>query len=39
MKDLIVGCISNYSPTHIKPWVNSITQSGFKGDKIIISFG
>lgn len=39
MKDLIVGCISNYTPNHITPWVNSIEQSGFSGDKIIISFG
>lgn len=39
MKDLIVGCISNYSPQHIKQWVNSINKSGFTGDKIMISFG
>jgi hypothetical protein len=39
MKDLIIGCISNYHPEHIKPWVNSIIKSGFEGDKIIISFG
>ena len=39
MKDLIVGCISNYAPQHISQWVNSINQSGFEGDKIMISFG
>jgi hypothetical protein len=39
MKDLIIGCISNYSPEHIAPWVNSIGKSGFNGDKIMISFG
>lgn len=39
MKDIIIGCISDYTPTHIAPWVNSINSSGFNGDKIIISFG
>jgi hypothetical protein len=39
MKDLIVGCISNYSPQHINNWVKSIDRSGFTGDKIMISFG
>lgn len=39
MKDVIIGCINNYTPDVIKPWVESIIQSGFKGDKVVISFG
>ena len=39
MKDIVVGCISNYLPVHIAPWVDSLNKSGFKGDKVIISFG
>ncbi len=38
-KDLIVGCISNYTPKDIKNWVKSIEQSGFTGDKIMLTFG
>ncbi len=39
MKDVIIGCINNYTPEVIKPWVESIIQSGFQGDKVVISFG
>ena len=39
MKDIIIGCINNYTPDIIKPWVESIIKSGFKGDKVVISFG
>ena len=39
MKDLIIGCINNYTPDIIKPWVESIIKSGFEGDKVVISFG
>ena len=36
MKDLIIGCSTNYNWDKIKYWVNSINKSGFEGDKILI---
>lgn len=38
MKDLIVGCYTNYNWDQIKYWVNSIEKSGFTGDKAMIVF-
>ncbi len=37
-KDLIVGVYTNYSWDKIKYWVNSIDQSGFVGDKLMIIY-
>ena len=37
-KDLIIGCIANYSVDKIKNWVNSIIESGFIGEKIAVSY-
>ena len=36
MKDLIVGCATNYDWSKLKYWVNSINASGFTGDKFLI---
>jgi hypothetical protein len=36
MKDLIVGCSTNYDWSKLKYWVNSINASGFEGDKVLI---
>jgi hypothetical protein len=36
MKDLIVGCATNYNWSKLKYWVNSINRSGFDGDKVLI---
>jgi len=36
MKDLIVGCATNYDWSKLKYWVNSINASGFEGDKVLI---
>ena len=36
MKDVIVGCANNYDWSKLKYWVNSINQSGFEGDKVLI---
>jgi len=36
MKDLIVGCATNYDWSKLKYWVNSINTSGFEGDKVLI---
>jgi len=36
MKDLIIGCATNYNWSKLKYWVNSINQSGFEGDKCLI---
>ncbi len=36
-KDLIIGGASNYNWDHLKYWVNSIKQTGFKGDIVIVA--
>ena len=36
MKDLIIGTSTNYDWSKLKYWVNSINQSGFEGDKVLI---
>jgi hypothetical protein len=36
MRDLIIGCSTNYDWSKLKYWVNSINQSGFEGDKVLI---
>jgi len=38
-KDLIIGAFKNYTFNTIKPWINSINECGFTGDKVIISIG
>jgi hypothetical protein len=35
-RDLIIGCANNYGWDQLKYWVNSINQSGFEGDKVLI---
>jgi hypothetical protein len=37
-KDLIIGAYTNYTWDQIKYWVNSIEQSGFTGDKLVIVY-
>ncbi len=36
MKDLIIGTSTNYDWSKLKYWVNSINQSGFQGDKVLV---
>jgi len=36
MKDLIIGCSTNYDWSKLKYWINSINQSGFEGEKVLI---
>ena len=36
-KDLIIGAFKNYNYNQIKPWIESINQCGFKGDKVLIA--
>ena len=36
MKDVIVGCSTNYDWSKLKYWINSINESGFEGDKVLI---
>jgi len=36
-KDLIIGAFSNYNYDAVKPWIESINQTNFEGDKIIIT--
>ena len=38
MKDLIIGCTTNYDWNKLKYWVNSINKSGFQGDKVMVAF-
>lgn len=37
-KDLIIGAYTNYNWDVIKYWVNSLDQSGFTGDKVVIAY-
>ena len=36
-KDLIIGGASNYNWDQLKYWVNSIKQTGFKGDIVLVA--
>ncbi len=36
MKDLIIGCSTNYDWSKLKYWINSINKSGFTGHKVMI---
>lgn len=36
MKDLIIGCSTNYDWSILKYWINSINQSGYQGDKAMV---
>jgi hypothetical protein len=38
MKDLIIGCTTNYDWSKLKYWVNSINKSGFQGEKVMVAF-
>lgn len=38
-KDLIIGAFKNYNFEQIKPWIHSINECGFKGDKVLIAIG
>ena len=35
---IILGCITKYQPNDIKPYVESIEQSGFKGKKVMMVY-
>ena len=36
MKNLIIGCASNYDWSTLQYWCNSINQSGFDGEKVLV---
>lgn len=36
MKDLIIGCSTNYDWSVLRYWVNSVNRSGFQGDRVMI---
>lgn len=38
MKDVVVGCITDYNFDKIKHWVNSLDRCGFTGDKVMICY-
>ena len=38
MKDVVIGCITNYTFENIKLFVNSIDRSGFTGHKVMIVY-
>ena len=35
-KDLIIGAFRGYTFNQVKPWIESINQCGFTGDKVLI---
>lgn len=35
---ILFGCITKYSPDDIRPYVESIQQSGFSGDKVMLVY-
>lgn len=37
-RDIIVGCFTNYDWDKIQYWVNSVNQSGFTGEKLMIVY-
>lgn len=38
MNDLIIGAADNYNLNHLKPWVDSLSECGFEGDKVLIAY-
>lgn len=38
MKDVVIGCITNYNYDKIKYWVNSLDRSGFDGLKVMLCY-
>jgi len=38
MKDIVIGCITNYNFDKIKYWVNSLDRSGFDGVKVMLCY-
>jgi hypothetical protein len=38
MNYTILGCITKYSPNDIRPYIESINQSGFKGKKVMLVY-
>jgi len=36
MKDLVIGVFSNYGFNDVKPWIQSIKQTSFEGDVVLI---
>jgi hypothetical protein len=36
-KTLIIGAATNYTWEHLAPWVNSINESGFGGDAVVVA--
>ena len=38
MKDLVIGCCTNYDWDKLKYWVNSINRCGYEGHKAMVAF-
>lgn len=38
VRDVVVGCITNYTIDKVKYWVNSLNRSGFDGYKMVICY-
>mgnify|MGYP003704349787 FL=1 len=38
-KDLVIGFITGYQFSKLKPWIHSLNESGFEGDKILFCYG
>lgn len=37
-KDILIGCIANYTPDKITEYINSVNECGFTGDKVMICY-
>jgi hypothetical protein len=37
-KDVVIGFITGYNFDRLKPWVYSLVESGFEGDKILVCY-
>lgn len=38
-KDLVIGFITGYRFDKLKPWIKSLNECGFSGDKILVCYG
>ena len=38
-KDLVIGFITGYKFDKLKPWIKSLNECGFEGDKILVCYG
>ena len=37
-KDAVIGFITGYNFDKLKPWIKSLNESGFEGDKVLVCY-